>query len=339
MKLRPDEDLTPLNTLRLPARARWFAEVPGLEDLREALEEARRRKLAVRVLGGGSNVILSGVVDGLVLRLVTRGIEVVEEEGETVRIRVAAGEDWPGLVERCMQEGWHGLENLALIPGTAGAAPVQNIGAYGVELSDVLQSLEVLDPDSGDTRVMDLDDCGFSYRHSLFKEKSGSSLIITSITLKLTREPKTCFAHQGLAAELTAMGVSLPTPQDVYQAVCKLRRQKLPDPAVLPNAGSFFKNPYVTSGKHSELESEYPDLPAWTEGHDQVKLAAGWLIERCGLKGKRFGPVGVHDRQALVLVNHGGASASDFLDAAQQIQQAVRERFGLELKLEPRVWD
>jgi UDP-N-acetylmuramate dehydrogenase len=326
-------DLRGHNTLALASRARWFCAVDDDEDLRAALDFARSRALPTRVLGGGSNVVLRASIDALVMLVRTRGRELLEDSPARTVLRVAAGEAWHALVLDCHARGWHGLENLALIPGTVGAAPIQNIGAYGVELARFVREVEAVERDTGKPRVFDRERCGFRYRDSVFKHAEAGRLVIRSVTLELPRHAPADATYAALAAELP--DPSRATHAEVLAAVIALRRRRLPDPAVLPNAGSFFKNPLLAREAFDALRAREPDVVHWPQPDGSVKLAAAWLIERAGWKGRRAGDAGVHAAQALVLVNHGHASADDILDLAARLADAVRERFGVRLEMEP----
>ena len=328
-------DLRALNTLRLPARARWVVSIGSDAELREALDFAREHGLRTRVLGGGSNVVLRGEYDGLVLRMCTRGVEVLENSAVRTVIRVAAGEPWHEFVLACHRQGWHGLENLALIPGTVGAAPIQNIGAYGVEVAGFIREVTTVDIRSGATAVLSGDQCAFSYRDSVFKQGLAGRSVITRVTFDLPRGTSPRTGYAALAAELAD-----PAHADwaeVLAAVIALRQRRLPDPAVLPNVGSFFRNPVLDARAFDALKRRAPDVVHWVQPDGSVKLAAAWLVDRCGWKGRREGDAGVHAAQALVLVNHGDASAQQILDLAGRIAESVEDRFGVRIELEPEV--
>ena len=333
-----DHPLKRLNTFGLPARAHHYLEARSAEDLREALGFAENRGDPILILGGGSNVVLTRDFPGLVVRMVLKGIDLIEETPGHVLIRAAAGEDWTSFVEHCLGNDYFGLENLSMIPGTVGAAPIQNIGACGVELRDRLDSLEALDRSSGKLVRFTNRECGFSYRNSVFKQQRMDRYIILSVTMKLMRTPAPVTSYGSVRQELEAMGVTEVTPRLVSEAVCRLRRRRLPDPAVLDNAGSFFKNPLVRAETFEKLKLRYEDLIAFPETDEGVKLAAGWMIDRLGWKGFRRGAVGVHTEHALVLVNYGGATAEQVLGLAREIQRSVREAFDVELEIEPRLY-
>ncbi|GAA0784923.1 UDP-N-acetylmuramate dehydrogenase [Marinobacterium sediminicola] len=287
------------------------------------------------VLGGGSNLVLSDHLPGIVARMAIKRWE-ARVEGDDVLLWAGAGESWHQTVERSLKQGWYGLENLALIPGTVGAAPIQNIGAYGVELKDRLTRVEVFDREQLGFRLLDRDDCCFGYRDSLFKSQMPGRYIITAVEFRLSRKPSVQIGYAGLQAELEEQ--VNPTPEQVFDAVCRVRRRKLPSPDVLGNAGSFFKNPVVTAEQCQSLHQMEPGLVSFPDASGGYKLAAGWLIDRCGLKGYRQGSVGTYSEQALVLVNLGGGDRQAVEHLAAHIQREVRERFGVELEPEPRFY-
>jgi UDP-N-acetylmuramate dehydrogenase len=337
MKILRDHSLRHLNTFGIDAAAPWFAGVTTVDELLEALAFARENGLPVLPLGRGSNILMAGDPLGLVVHLLIPGFAVVEDGPQNIRLRVGAGEDWPTLVDRCLELGLFGLENLVLIPGTAGAAPIQNIGAYGVEVCDVLDEVEAVEIATGRVRTFRNAECGFGYRHSIFKGDLRHRFVVSAIVLRLSREPLVSASYGSLAAELGLRGIIRPTPYDVAGVIRELRLMRLPDPKVLGNAGSFFENPVVDAVVAERLKASNPDLPVFPSGNGKVKLAAAWLIERCGFKGIRRGAAGVHPLHALVLVNHGGATGRDILALADEIRAAVRLRFDVELAIEPRV--
>ncbi len=340
MSFQPQEqvDLRPYNTLGVSARARYFTNVRIQPQLQAAMRWAIENDQPWLLLGGGSNLVLAGDVPGLVIRLEMSGKRVVHENDEHVWVRAQAGENWHELVRWTLEQGWSGLENLSLIPGTAGAAPVQNIGAYGVELKDVLQQVLVLDALDFALKHLTAEDCQFGYRDSLFKCEPGRRVIL-SIDLRLRKRPQLQLEYGPIRAELERRGISEPTPLDISDAVIAIRQSKLPDPAVLSNAGSFFKNPVIAAGQAAELKQRYPEMVQYPLADGQVKLAAGWLIEQAGWKGKCVGDACVHQQQALVLVNHGAASGADVLALAAQIREDIAGRYGVNLEIEPVVID
>ncbi|MCQ4240694.1 UDP-N-acetylmuramate dehydrogenase [Stutzerimonas stutzeri] len=334
--IEKDFSLKPFNTFAVEARARYFAQAHDDQEVREALAAAQRLGLPLRVLGGGSNLLFTSDVEALVVRLVSRGIRVLSEEGDHVVLEAEAGEPWHSFVLHSLELGLAGLENLSLIPGTVGAAPIQNVGAYGVEISDVFAGLTALDHTTGELCEFDAAACAFGYRDSLFKQKAGR-FIILRVRFALRRAPRLQLEYGPLRQRLLQAGVEHPTPRDVSDAVCAIRREKLPDPQVLGNAGSFFKNPLVPQSLADELRRCHPNLVAFPQANGQVKLAAGWLIEQAGWKGFREGDAGVHGLQALVLVNHGQASGKQILALARRIQTDINLRFGVVLEIEPNV--
>ncbi|HOX46455.1 MAG TPA: UDP-N-acetylmuramate dehydrogenase [Myxococcota bacterium] len=338
MQVLENHSLKALHTLGCEARARLFAEARTLDELRAGLALGRERGLPVVLLGGGSNVLFRADLEALVLKVALDGLEPAGEEGGQALVRAAAGVGWDALVEDCLRRGLHGLENLSGIPGTAGAAPVQNIGAYGVELAERLHSLEALDRHSGELRRLTARECHFGYRDSIFKRALRDRLVICAVTLRLSRAPAPRLEYAALRDELQARGLARPTPAQVRDAVLAVRARKLPDPAVLGNAGSFFQNPIVAPAAFAALRAVAPDAPGYPEPDGRVKLAAGWLIERCGFKGARRGDAGVHSGQALVLVNHGQARGQELLALADEIRAGVAARYGVRLELEPRVY-
>ncbi|MDX9706174.1 MAG: UDP-N-acetylmuramate dehydrogenase, partial [Azospira sp.] len=305
--------LAGFNTLRLPATAARLLHVDSTTALAAALPGIAKERRRF-VLGGGSNLVFDGDFDGLVLRVALSGRALAGEDGDAFFVSAAAGENWHDFVQWTLAQGWPGLENLALIPGTVGAAPIQNIGAYGLEAGERIAWLDAVDLDSGEPRRFAAAACRFAYRDSVFKQegwhRSGRFLIV-SVTFRLPKiwTPRTGYGE--LAAELAAAGIARPTPGDLAAAVIAVRRRKLPDPAVLPNAGSFFQNPVVDAAQAARLKAAHPALPTYAQADGSVKLAAGWLIEQAGWKGRNLGPVGMFERQALVLVNRGGATGAD----------------------------
>jgi UDP-N-acetylmuramate dehydrogenase len=330
-----DAPLGALNTFGIGARARALWRLDDLADLPSVLAQMRETSgTAPFVLGGGSNLLLTGDVDAPVLQVALRGRRVVADDGGGVLVEAGAGEPWDPLVRWTLARGAFGLENLALIPGTAGAAPIQNIGAYGVELRETFDSLDAVDLCTGMHQRFDAADCAFGYRDSVFKRAGGSRWLVVAVRLRLSRTPALRLDYGDLRDELSRAGVARPTPPDVADAVSAIRRRRLPDPAELGNAGSFFKNPVVPAPFADALRVREPGLPTWAAG-DAVKLSAAWMIERCGFKGLRDGDAGVHASHALVLVNHGAATGEQLLRLARRIRDAVRARFGVLLEPEP----
>jgi len=332
--IESDVSLQPYNTFGVAARAAHFVRIRSAAELAELLADARWRSAPRLVLGGGSNVLITRDFDGLVMLMAIPGIDVLGEDGEVARVRVGAGEDWHRTVERLLAQGLPGLENLALIPGSAGAAPIQNIGAYGVELAERFESAEVWDTATGEHATLAAEACRFGYRDSVFKHEPGRYIVL-AITLALPRAWRPVAGYAELAAELRTRGIEQSQPRDVFDAVVAIRRRKLPDPAVIGNAGSFFKNPIVPRAQRDALRDRYPSLVSYDIGGGRCKLAAGWLIETAGLKGAARGAAAVYEKQALVLVNRGGATGAEILALSQEVQQRVQRQFGVALEPEP----
>lgn len=331
--------LAELNTLGVDARAAHYCEVDSLTALTEALGYAERHGLPTLVLGGGSNIVFSQDYPGLVLHMKQRGVSVLRDDDQ-LELRVAAGENWDALVRDCLDQGWYGLENLIAIPGSAGAAPVQNIGAYGVELSHCLTWVEGWDCRSAELRRLSLADCQLGYRDSVFKGGLRDQFIITALGLRLHRREQGQASYPALADFLLAQGESPERvhPRTIAQAVAAIRASKLPDYRNEPNAGSFFKNPMVDAQTATALLQDFPDLAHWPMPDGRVKLAAAWLVDHCAWKGRRRGPVGIHPRQAIVLVNYQHGSGRDVLELAGEIIESVKQRFGVTLEIEPRIY-
>jgi UDP-N-acetylmuramate dehydrogenase len=333
MKPLPDAPLDTLNTLRLPARAQWLADAETEAELAALLADPGFREQPRTVLGEGSNLVLAGDLPGLVLRPALRGVRLLDEDNDHVRIEVAAGEPWDTLVQYSLDQGWQGLENLSLIPGWTGAAPYQNIGAYGVELADRLASVRALRMDDGRVVEFSRADCGFGYRDSVFKSGYPGKYLITAVRLVLNKTPSLVL-HYGALQELGDLPPTLDSARRVRDTVCAVRRARLPDPAELPNAGSFFKNPVISADEHARLQQEWPDLVSFPVAGG-YKVAAGWLLDTAGWKGARWRDLGMHAHQALVMVNHGRATGADVLAFAERIRADIRARFGVELEREP----
>ena len=330
-----DAPLRQRNTFGIAAQASRLVEVSDTAVLAEVFASHASSASAL-VLGGGSNVLFAGDPAGAVISLNSARIELVED-GENAIVRADAGVDWHALVMWTLQRGLSGLENLALIPGTAGAAPIQNIGAYGVEVGGCIRAVEVFERATGQTMRLDRDACAFSYRDSVFKREP-DRYIVTSVEFLLSRRAHMNLDYAGITGELAQMGIASPSPLQVAEAVIRLRRRKLPDPAVIGNAGSFFKNPIVPAAQADALRHAQPSLPSFHGGCESArKLSAAWLIDACGWKGHRDGDAGVSDRHALVLVNHGRATGAQLLGLARRIAASVHARFGIALEPEPRL--
>src|SRR5690554_3906901 len=326
--------LTPITTFGVPARARALRRFSNAEQLEEALTDKRYEGWRKMILGGGSNVLFTDDFPGLVLKNEVKGIEKIDENEDYVWVKAGAGEVWHSFVQQCIEQGWAGLENLSLIPGNVGASPMQNIGAYGVEIKDRFHELEAYNLETGEMETFDRKECEFGYRESVFKRRLKGKHSIMSVTYKLLKKPEFNTKYGAIEAELKSMGVTEPSIKAVSQAVINIRTSKLPDPKVLGNAGSFFKNPVVPEAVYRSLMEKHPGMPFYPAPEGGYKLAAGWLIEQCGWKGYRRGNCGVHARQALVLVNFGGATGKEVYDLSEDILTDVKEKYGVELEKE-----
>ncbi|MBQ5950092.1 UDP-N-acetylmuramate dehydrogenase [Massilia sp. ST3] len=335
LSLVHDQPLASLNTFRIPARARHYLRVTGAAELAALREDPELVALPRLVLGGGSNLLFTRDFDGIVLHMTGQGREILGEQDGRVLVRAQAGENWHAFVRYTLEQGLGGLENLSLIPGTVGAAPIQNVGAYGTETKDVFHSLTVFDMASGAVRTLDARDCRFGYRDSLFKHAEGRELVVLDVTFALPKDWAPNLRYAELAQAAQDAGLASPTPAQVGALVEAIRRRKLPDPAEIGNAGSFFKNP-VVSGEHcARLLARFPKLVHHLQPDGTEKLAAGWLIDQCGWKGRSMGAAGVYPKQALVLVNLGGASGEEVVRLARAIQADVEARYGVALEPEP----
>ncbi len=336
--LTENASLAARNGFRVPARAELFVDVRRPEGLDALFSMPYLRSAPLLVLGEGSNTLIVGDVPGVVICVGALGRGVVSDDGDSALVRVGAGEHWDDVVRWSLGQGLAGLENLALIPGTAGAAPIQNIGAYGVEAGEFIETVEAFDRHALRSVRLSRADCAFGYRDSVFK-RDPSRWLVTSLELRLPRQREPRIDYPGLREELAALGAGdHPRPAQIAEAVSRLRTRKLPNPALLPNVGSFFRNPVVPAALAHELQREHPALPVFPAGDEaRRKLSAAWLIERAGWKGHRDGDAGVAEQHALVLVNHGHSSGADLLDLARRIAASVRERFGIALEPEARI--
>ncbi len=334
LSIQEQVSLQSLNTLGIEAKADYYVEIFSKEDIPACLDFAEKHKLPVLVLGGGSNIVLQDDFPGLVIKIQLQGIE-VRIQGEEVIITAAAGENWHGLVCWCLRHGYYGLENLALIPGSVGAAPIQNIGAYGVELTERFQQLSGWDCEKRQWRTLTRDQCDFSYRNSVFKGDLKKRFIITDVSLRLSTVSCVITHYDALKKAIAEQNLSSPSPQQLADTVIQIRQSKLPDPAQLPNAGSFFKNPIVSAEKLQQLLQYYPEMVYYLQSNGDAKLAAGWLLQQAGWKGQRQGSVGIHEKQALVLVNYGHATGEEVIAFAHSIQQDIQQQFGIALEVEP----
>lgn len=333
MLIKNNISLLPFNTFRIDVLAKYFVEVNSVEMLKEVLASEIAKENKLFILGGGSNLLLTKNFDGLVIRMGIKGIKICEEEND-VYVEAGAAENWNDFVQFNVDKGFAGIENLSLIPGTVGASPIQNVGAYGVEIKDVFHSLTALNLETFELETFNREACEFSYRESVFKNKYKGKYIICSVVFKLSKTPQLKLQYGAIQEELHKRGISNPSIRDVADVVAHIRVSKLPDPSTIGNSGSFFKNPIVPISQLLEIQKSYPAIVNYPVDNQQVKLAAGWLIEQCGWKGKQIGNVGTWPNQALVIVNHGGASGKEIFDFSQMIIDSVKERFGVSLERE-----
>jgi len=332
MLIKPDHSLKSLNTFGLDAQAHHFAAIRNAKNLQEVMATEVYQTARRMVLGGGSNILFISDFDGLILHNQLMGKTLVREDAQNVWLQVGGGENWHETVLFTLENGWQGLENLSLIPGTVGAAPIQNIGAYGVELTDFFAELEACNLQTGETRTFTHTDCRFGYRDSIFKRKLKGQFFILNVTFRLNKSPQLNTSYGAIGQTLAEWGIENPTPQQVSDAVVHIRQSKLPDPAVLGNCGSFFQNPALPNEQFEALRERFPQVPGYPlPEQNATKVAAGWLIEQAGWKGKRLGNVGMHEKQALVLVNHGSATGAEAYQLAMEVKASVAEKFGVEL--------
>ncbi len=333
--IEENRKLLSFNTFGIDVRAKFYVQVESVEQLKELIQSDIYKKEKILILGGGSNILFTHDFEGLVVKMFIKGIEKVDETDTHIRIKSGAGLSWHELVMYCVDHNWGGIENLSLIPGTVGAAPMQNIGAYGVEIKNVIDQVECIDAITGEMRYFNNEECCFGYRESVFKQELKEKYFISSVTLSVTKKNHHMNTSYGAIQEtLSQRGVLDATIRDVSDAVIYIRKIKLPDPSVIGNAGSFFKNPIINNEQYQTLKLLYPDMPGYSPVNQEVKIPAGWLIERCGWKGKTINNIGVHKHQALVLVNYGGGKGNEILQLADKIKQSVEEKFGIKLMSE-----
>lgn len=336
MQIVENKTLKQYTTFGVNAYAKYFVEINTVEELRHALNDTRFPDKFI--LGGGSNMLLTKDVEALVMHINMKGISIAFDDENSVHIKVMAGEDWHQLVLYCLENNYGGIENLSLIPGNTGTAPIQNIGAYGVELKDIFVSCEAINVATGKHKTFSLEECDFGYRTSVFKTTEKGNYIISSVTLQLTKKEHNLNTGYGaIQDELTKMQVTHPTIRDVSKAVIAVRKSKLPDPKELGNSGSFFKNPIIDKVAFEAFISRYPEAPFYKVSENAYKIPAGWLIEQSGFKGKRFGDAGVHEKQALVLVNYGNATGGEILELSEKIRETVLSKFGVAIAPEVNV--
>ena len=330
LNFQKDVSLLPYNTFGIDVKSKKFVSVRSTDELKAVLNQNQEKRLLV--LGGGSNLLLTKDFEGLTLRIENRGIEIVQEEQSSAKVKVAAGENWHDFVLWCLDNDLGGVENLALIPGNVGAAPIQNIGAYGVELREVFESCEAISIETGEVKIFKKDECDFGYRNSIFKNTLKGKYIIFSVQFNLNKPPHALnISYKGLSEKLEGKIINI---QSIAQAVIEIRTSKLPDPKKIGNCGSFFKNPVITLIKFNDLKQQYPDIPHYPDQEGKIKIPAAWLIDTLGYKGYRNHDAGVHPNQALVLVNHGNATGAEIKKLAQQIRNKVKEKFAINLEFE-----
>jgi UDP-N-acetylmuramate dehydrogenase len=334
MTVRENISLKPFNTFGIEVNTRFFIELVTEEDVFRFLSSSGEYPEPFLFLGGGSNMLFTRDFTGTIIRLCTTGIEVVEEDNDSVLVRTASGENWDGFVNYCVEKGWGGLENLSMIPGNVGTGPIQNIGAYGVELKDTFVELEAIRTDTLEKVILKGEQCEFGYRDSIFKRRGKGKYFILNVSFRLSKQPELKLEYGTVRDELKTMNRPEPTISDVREAICRIRGRKLPDPARIGNAGSFFKNPVISQQQFASLKERFPGIVSFVQ-NDGIKIAAAWMIEQCGWKGKRYGDAGVHENQPLVLVNHGSATGEEILHLANRIINSVDEKFGI--RLEPEV--
>ncbi len=329
MRIEQNYSLEKHNTFHLPVQTRWFMEYETEEELQKILRDEYFQECISLHIGEGSNLLFLNDYNGIIIHSQIKGIEIIQETDAHVFLRVGAAEHWDDVVAYAVAKGWGGIENLSHIPGEAGAAAVQNIGAYGVEIKDVIETVEAYNQLSFEKRIFTNEECNYTYRHSYFKNEQNEPYIITYINLKLQKPPHNFHTEYGnMQEELKGKEITL---EAIREAVINLRRRKLPEPEEIGNAGSFFMNPVIEKEKFETIQKEYPHIPFYPAGNEKVKLSAGWLIEQCGFKGKRLDAVGVYEKQALVLVNFGGATGNDIALVAESIRMTVADKFGIEL--------
>lgn len=333
MQIAQNISLKPFNSFGIEAIAAYYSRVNTAAALEELLQEPIVQHQKILVLGGGSNLLFTKDVNGLVIHNQIRGIHIIHETNDTIYLKVMAGEPWHELVQYCVAKNWGGIENLSLIPGNTGAAPIQNIGAYGVEIKDVIHEVEAIQLSDGKKMNLSNTDCAFGYRDSIFKNELKHSCIITAVTIRLTKNPTFNTSYGAINTELEKMKVSTLSISAISQAVINIRSSKLPDPSIIGNAGSFFKNPIISKTQYLQLLKDFPTIPSYSSG-ENIKIPAGWLIEQCGWKGYRKGDAGCYDKQALVLVNYGNASGADIYELSTAIIQSVQTKFGIYLERE-----
>ena len=338
MQIHTQVDLFPYNTFGIHHKAKYFTEIHSVEDAQALFVMDLFKSNRYLFLGGGSNLLFTKDFDGLVIKVAINGKEIIREDENTIILKVGSGESWHDVVRYCVDKNWGGVENLSLIPGTVGAAPIQNIGAYGVEIEKNIFEVETIEISTGKLKIFTHDECHFGYRESVFKTKLKDQFLISSITLTLTKKNHLLHVSYGAITDtLQQNEIKNISIRDVSDAVIQIRSSKLPDPKKIGNAGSFFKNPSIQNDLHDFLKIQYPSMPSFPTQNSLVKISAAWLIEQCGWKGKKLNNIGVHQHQALVLVNYGGGSGEEIWNLAMKIQASVNEKFGIILQPEVNV--
>ena len=330
--MKTNVNLRPYNSFGFDALAKYFVEINAIDDLQTLIRNGELKNHKTLILSGGNNILFQeDVFDGLVVYINTKGIEILREDENEGVIRAQAGEDWPDFVRFCVSKGWHGVENIAHIPGKVGAAPVQNIGAYGMELKDSFLQYEAIELTTGDKRVFTNEECRFGYRESIFKSELKGQHVITSVDFLLKKDAPLNLEYGNIKAYLEQNGIENPSLQQLHDAICAIRDSKLPDVKQIGSAGSFFKNPVISAEQFEALQQDYPNIPHYPDADGLVKVPAGWLIEQSGWKGWRNEHVGVYDKQALVLVHYGGGKGQDIVELAHKIQDSVEAKFGIKI--------
>lgn len=337
MQIHENISLKPYNTFSIDAKARYFAKFTNVDELAELLNSKLKTQNAKLIFGGGSNILFTKDFDGLVLKNELHGIELIKEDKNHYYVKAAAGENWNNFVMHCVKHNYAGLENLSLIPGNVGASPMQNIGAYGAEMKDVFENLEAMNRRDLKIHIFSTNDCAFGYRESIFKTKYKNEFVILNVTFRLNKEPVFNTSYGAIEQELRKMQVRELSIQAISQAVINIRTSKLPNPAEIGNAGSFFKNPIITKKRFDALKKKHAEMPGYTSDESHIKVAAGWLIEQCGWKGYRKGDAGVHAKQALVLVNYNNATGKEIYDLSEEIMRSVKKKFDIALEREVNV--
>jgi len=332
MIIQNNISLKPYNTFGIDANAKQFVEITDTAQISEL--HSNNLLNDIFVIGFGSNMLLTSDIDKLVLKISTKGKEIISESNNKVIVKAASGEDWPEFVLWSIDKGLYGLENLSKIPGNVGTSPIQNIGAYGTEIKDTFYKLDAFEIATGKTKTFYNSDCNFGYRESIFKKEEKGKYIITDVYFELEKQGELNLSYGAIKSKLEEKGITNPTPKDVSDCVIEIRKSKLPDPKEIGNSGSFFKNPVISTDAFNVIKQKYPDAPSYTLENGDIKLPAGWLIEKSGWKGFRKGDAGVHEKQALVLVNYGNAKGKEILDLANEIRKDISDKFGIDLEIE-----